>query len=260
MPPVSKLKMLRTRAYSRLRRLTFFSLFLSVSLILCGCATSPVSDRLSGTQHVPATWRATPSDSAHVSVWNAWPPARNESGTRRLRASTGKSSHVEHVRGAQTPVARANLECVQALWNDARKLVAAEAAALYYASRTCRRQQVFSTQSAPLPESFERAIQTPPHRASQSGQKKVAERGKTAADGNRTNRHITRNSVSLMLDLTSADTDPGESEADWQAEPHEHHNRVRSTVRKWIRRLFTSSERAMAQRQAEPLQNSVSVV
>ncbi|BEM08754.1 hypothetical protein SM14VA5_12580 [Serratia marcescens] len=260
MPPVSKLKMLRRRAYPRLRRLTFVSFILSVSLLLCGCVTSPASDRLSRTQHVPATWRAAPSDSAHVSVWNAWPSARNESGARRLRAPAGKPSHVEHVRGTQTSIARANLECAQTLWNDARKLAAAEAAALYYASRTCRRQHAFSTQSAPLPESFERAIQTPPRRASQSSQKEVAERGKAEPDGSEINRHTTQHSAPRTLDLSSVDTDPGESEADWQAEPHEHHNRVRSTVRKWIRRLFTSSERAMAQRQAEPLQNSVSVV
>lgn len=256
MPPVSKLKMLRTRAYPRLRRLIFVSLILSVSLILCACATAPASDRLSGTQHVPTTWRASLPGSAHVSVWNAWPPARNESGARRLRAPAGKPSHVENERAAKTPVARANLECVQALWNDARKLVATEAAALYYASRTCRRQHAFSTQSAPLPESFEWAIQTPPRRASQSAQKEVAGRGKTAADGSGINRHTTKHSVPWTLDLSRVDTDPGESAADWQAEPHEHHSRVRSTVRKWIRRLFTSSERAMLQRQAEPLQDS----
>lgn len=183
-------------------------------------------------------------------------PARNESGARRLRAPAGKPSHLENERGAQTSVARANLECVQALWNDARKLVATEAAALYYASRTCRRQHAFSTQSAPLPESFERAIQTPPRRASQSGQKEVAERGKTAADGSGINRHTTKHSVPWTLDLSSVDTDPGESAADWQAEPPEHHSRVRSTVRKWIRRLFTASERTRIQRQAEPLQDS----
>lgn len=130
MPPVSKLKMLRRRACPRLRRLTIVSFILNVSLILCGCVTSPASDRLSGTQHVPATWRASLPDSAHVPVWNAWPSARNESGARRLRAPAGKPSHEENERGAKTPVARANLECVQALWNDARKLVAAEAAAL----------------------------------------------------------------------------------------------------------------------------------
>ncbi len=244
MPPVSKLKMLRTRPYPRLRRLIFVSLILSVSLILCACATAPASDRLSGTQHVPTKWRASLPGSAHVSVWNAWPPARNESGARRLRAPAGKPSHLENERGAQTSVARANLECVQALWNDARKLVATEAAALYYASRTCRRQHAFSTQSAPLPESFERAIQTPPRRASQSAQKEVAERGKTAADGSGINRHTTKHSV------------PWTSAADWQAEPPEHHSRVRSTVRKWIRRLFTASERTRIQRQAEPLQDS----
>ncbi len=260
MPPVSKLKMLRTRAYPRLRRLIFVSLFLSVSLILCGCATAPASDRLSGTQHVPTTWRASLPGSAHVPVWNAWPPARNESGARRLRAPAGKPSHAENEHGAQTSVARANLECVQALWNDARKLVATEAAALYYASRTCRRQHAFSPQSAPLPGSLAQAKQTPPHRAPHPDQGDFNGRGESGADGNGINRHITRNSVSLMLDLTSADTDPGESVAGWQAEPHEHHNRVRSTVRRWIRRLFTSSERAMAQRQAEPLQNSVAVV
>jgi hypothetical protein len=260
MPPVSKLKMLRRRACPRLRRLTIVSFILNVSLILCGCVTSPASDRLSGTQHVPATWRASLPDSAHVPVWNAWPSARNESGARRLRAPAGKPSHEENERGAKTPVARANLECVQALWNDARKLVAAEAAALYYASRTCRRQHAFSLQSAPLPESPERARQTPPLRTTSPLRGDVAERGKTAADGNGSNRHTTRNSVSLMLDLSRVDTDPGESAADWQAEPHEHHNRVRSTVRKWIRRLFTSSERAMLQRQAEPQQNSTGFV
>ncbi|MBI7310070.1 efflux transporter outer membrane subunit [Pseudomonas aeruginosa] len=44
------------------------------------------------------------------------------------------------LRGAETSAARASLESAHAQWHDARTLVAAEAADLYYASRICQRQ------------------------------------------------------------------------------------------------------------------------
>ncbi|KWT74447.1 efflux transporter outer membrane subunit [Comamonas testosteroni] len=52
------------------------------------------------------------------------------------------------LRGAQSSAARADLESAQALWHDARTLVAAEVADLYYASRTCQRQSALHMKDA----------------------------------------------------------------------------------------------------------------
>ena len=60
------------------------------------------------------------------------------------------------LRGAQTSAARADLESAQAEWHDARTLVAAEVADLYYASRTCRRQSALYEQDA---ESHKASVQ-----------------------------------------------------------------------------------------------------
>ena len=58
--------------------------------------------------------------------------------------------------GAETSAARADLESAQALWHDARTLVAAEVADLYYASRTCQRQSAFLAKDA---ASHEQSVQ-----------------------------------------------------------------------------------------------------
>lgn len=53
-----------------------------------------------------------------------------------------------NLRGAPTVAARAELESAQAQWHDARTLVAAEVADLYYASRICQHQRSLHVQDA----------------------------------------------------------------------------------------------------------------
>lgn len=60
----------------------------------------------------------------------------------------GWALDVASLRGVNTASAQAQIESAEAQWHDARILVAAEVADLYYASRTCRRQLVFSEKNA----------------------------------------------------------------------------------------------------------------